>query len=101
MVIACLQAMPLSGVARLGRAGGSAVFWIDARHRRVALQNLTLCFGAEKSSAQIRELARENFRRIGETYCCAVKVAALDDVEIKKVLEIRGLEGVASTGTGT
>jgi lauroyl/myristoyl acyltransferase len=76
-VVAFLQALPLVWVARLGRAGGALAFWLDARHRRVVLDNLTRCFGREKSRAEIRALARENFRRIGENYASAVKTAAM------------------------
>ena len=76
-VVALLQALPLVWVARLGRAGGGLVYWLDARHRRVAQNNLTLCFGREKSPAEIRALARENFRRIGENFASAVKTAVM------------------------
>jgi KDO2-lipid IV(A) lauroyltransferase len=76
-VVAILQALPLVWVARLGRALGAAAFWVDGGHRRVALDNLTLCFGREKSPAEIRAIAKENFRRIGENYCGAVKTAAM------------------------
>jgi lauroyl/myristoyl acyltransferase len=75
--IAFLQALPLAWVARLGRAGGALAFWLDGRHRRVALDNLTLCFGREKSPEEIHALARENFRRIGENFAGAVKTAAM------------------------
>ena len=67
-VAALIQALPLTLVARLGRACGAAAFWLDARHRRVALRNLEMCFGGEKSPAEIRAIAKENFRRIGENY---------------------------------
>jgi lauroyl/myristoyl acyltransferase len=76
-VVAILQALPLVWVARLGRAGGGLAFWMDGRHRRVALYNLTMCFGREKSPEEIRALAKENFRRIGENYASAVKTAAM------------------------
>lgn len=81
--IACLQLLPLRGVARLGRCFGGATFHLDARHRRVVLDNLTRCFGAEKSAAEIAELARENFRRLGENYLCAVKTSAMTAAELK------------------
>ena len=68
-VVAFLQALPLILVARIGRAGGALAFWLDARHRNVALKNLTMCFGHEKSPEEIRAIAKENFRRIGENYC--------------------------------
>ena len=76
-VVGVLQALPLAWVARLGRAIGAVAFWLDGRHRSVALKNLTLCFGGEKSPAEIHAIARENFRRIGENFAGAVKTAAM------------------------
>jgi lauroyl/myristoyl acyltransferase len=76
-VVAVLQALPLVWVARLGRTGGALAFWLDGRHRQVALNNLTLCFGSEQSPEEIRALAKENFRRIGENYASAIKTAAM------------------------
>ena len=76
-LIALIQALPLTVVARLGRAGGGLAFWLDARHRRVAAKNLAMCFGQEKSPEEIHALARENFRRIGENYASAIKTAAM------------------------
>ena len=78
-----LQALPLTWVARLGRAGGALAWWLDARHRRVAVRNLAMCFGAEKSPAEIRALARENFRRIGEGYSCAIKTAMMKPAQLR------------------
>jgi len=83
-LVAFVQALPLTWVARLGRAGGAVVFWADARHRRVALANLTMCFAQEKSPREIRGLARENFRRIGENYACAIKTAAMSLEELRR-----------------
>src|ERR1035441_3775560 len=76
-LVAVIQALPLRFVARLGRGLGRLAFYLTARYRRVTLQNLTLCFGHEKSPAEIRELARKNFRRLGENYLCAIKTAAM------------------------
>ena len=88
-LVALLQALPLTWVARLGRAGGVLAYWLDARHRRVALKNLTMCFGAQKSPAEIRALARENFRRIGENYASAVKTISMSFDELRPHLEHR------------
>ena len=74
-IIGLLQMLPLMWVARLGRIGGAAVYRLDARHRRVARRNLRMCFGAEKSEAELESLAQENFRRIGENFACAAKTA--------------------------
>jgi KDO2-lipid IV(A) lauroyltransferase len=87
-VVGVIQALPLKWVARLGRGAGGLAYWLDARHRRVARRNLDLCFGREKSPAQIRALARENFRRIGESFACAAKTAAMSLEELRPHVEL-------------
>ncbi len=91
-LIGILQWLPLRIVARLGRWGGGLAYWLDARHRRVAIQNLTMCFGAEKTPTEIVALARENFRRIGENFACGVRTAAMPAAQLLTVLEVRGAE---------
>lgn len=82
-LVALIQALPLRLVARLGRFGGGLAYWLDPRHRRVALNNLRLIFGKERSPADLKALARENFRRIGENFACAVKTAAMTIEELR------------------
>ena len=86
-LVAFIQALPLTAAARFGRALGALAFHLSARYRRVTLQNLTMCFGGEKSPAEIRELARQNFRNIGETYVCAIKTAAMTWEQLKPHVE--------------
>jgi lauroyl/myristoyl acyltransferase len=99
-LVALLQALPLKTVARLGRAGGAVAYWIDGRHRRVALSNVRLCFGAEKSPRQVRELVRENFRRIGESYACAIKTAGMTLEELRPHVEFTGDSAIISPPPG-
>jgi len=91
-LITGIQALPLNFVARLGRWSGALAYRLDARHRRVALQNLTMCFSREKSPEEIRALARENFRRIGENFACAVKTAAMTFEALRPHVEFVGTE---------
>src|SRR5580765_8765590 len=93
-LVSFLQALPLRWVARLGRAGGSLAYWIDARHRRVAVENLTRCFGGEKSPRDIQALAKENFKRLGENYACGIKTAGMTWPELEPHLSFGGLEKV-------
>jgi KDO2-lipid IV(A) lauroyltransferase len=94
LLIALIQALPLGLVARIGRAGGALAFYLDARHRRVALKNLTMCFGSEKSPAEIRALAKENFRRLGENYCCAIKTAVMSPADMLPHFVFTGAEKI-------
>jgi KDO2-lipid IV(A) lauroyltransferase len=98
-LVKVLQAMPLGAVARLGRVGGALAFLLDGRHRRVAFKNLTLCFGKEMTGGQIREIARENFRRIGENYCCAVKTAAMSWPELSRHVKFEGTQRLLNPST--
>jgi lauroyl/myristoyl acyltransferase len=95
-LVALLQALPLRWVARLGRTGGGFAWWLDARHRRVALRNLSMCFENEKSVYEIRALARENFRCIGESYACAVKTAAMTFEQLQPHVEFVDQWGLSS-----
>jgi len=93
-LVKAVQALPLRAVARLGRGAGALAYWLDARHRRVALDNLGRCFAGEKSPAEIRALAREHFRRLGENYGCAVKTAAMTAAALRPHLEFVGAEKI-------
>ncbi|SPE52606.1 Lipid A biosynthesis acyltransferase [Verrucomicrobia bacterium] len=99
-LLALLQGLPLLVVARLGRLGGGLAYWLDRRHRRVAQRNLTLCFGQQKSSTEIRALARENFRRIGENFACAVKTAAMSFEELRPHVEFVGDPRILAPASG-
>jgi KDO2-lipid IV(A) lauroyltransferase len=94
VLIKVLQALPLRVVARTGRAGGALAYWLDARHRGVALRNLEMCLGSEYSKEELRGIAKENFRRLGENYASAIKTAAMTSEELKPHLEFAGMEKV-------
>jgi lauroyl/myristoyl acyltransferase len=95
-----LQALPLRWVAGIGRAGGALAYVIDGRHRRVAQRNLAMCLGTEKSPDEIRALAKENFRRLGENYSCAVKTADMAWDELKASVEFVNTDQVQSRVPG-
>jgi Kdo2-lipid IVA lauroyltransferase/acyltransferase len=99
-LVAAIQALPLTLVAHVGRVCGALAYRLDARHRRVALQNLTLCFGHEKAPDEIRALARENFRRIGENYACAIKTAAMNFEALRPHVEFVGIERLPQKNAG-
>ena len=99
-LIKFLQALPLRWVACIGRAGGALAYLLDARHRKVAQRNLAMCLGAERTPDEIRALARENFRRLGENYASAIKTAAMSWDELKDSVEFVGVDKVMHGGAG-
>jgi lauroyl/myristoyl acyltransferase len=94
-LVALFQIMPLRWVARLGRVIGTMAYWVDARHRRVAVKNLTMCFGNEKTPGEIRALAKENFKRLGENYCSAIKTAYITPDELRPYFQFVGAEKIS------
>ncbi len=99
-VVTFLQALPLRGVARIGRIGGTVAYFLDGRHRRVALRNLAMCF-PDKPADEIRAIAKENFRRLGENYLSAIKTAAMSPEELKPYFKFVGAEKVMPHGTAS
>jgi KDO2-lipid IV(A) lauroyltransferase len=93
-VIISIQLLPLTWVARLGRLSGTLAYHVDGRHRRIALGNLTSVFGREKSSDEIKAIARENFKRIGENHLSAIKTAAMSFESMRPHVEFTGQENL-------
>jgi lauroyl/myristoyl acyltransferase len=91
-LVKLLQALPLRMVARMGRAGGALAYYLDARHRRVAMRNLEMCLGREYSREELRGIARENFRRLGENYASAIKTAVMTAEQVRPHLEFVTIE---------
>jgi KDO2-lipid IV(A) lauroyltransferase len=87
-----LQLLPLAWAAGLGRRVGALAWFINAPRRRLALDNLAQCLGAELSRAQLQAVARENFRRIGENACAAVKTASMEWPDLRRHVEWVGVE---------
>jgi lauroyl/myristoyl acyltransferase len=93
-VVAFITALPLKFTAWIGRQVGGLVYFIDRRHRQVALGNLTMCFGAEKSPAEIKAIARENFRRIGENFAATIKTYMMPWSELAPSVELAGMDRI-------
>ncbi len=92
VLISGVQGLPLLWVARLGRAAGAIAYVLDARHRRIARDNLQLAFGADRSARELARLNREHFRRLGENYACAIRTAAMSVDEIGRHLRFSGTD---------
>lgn len=91
-LIAFVQRLSITQAARLGRALGQFAFYIDKRHREVALANLTWIFGDKWDKRMIKKVAYENFKRIGENYVSAIRCLIMGEDEIKNILEVKGIE---------
>lgn len=90
--------IPLSGVAHIGRFIGTIAWWVDRRHRRVALANLRIAFPDGKSDQDLVDIARENFRRLGENYLCAIRSATMSAKQLAPHLTWSNLHQLPEQG---
>ena len=51
----------------LGRQLGRMAFYLDREHQKVALQNLHIAFGQEKSKREFYAIAKRTFQNLGMT----------------------------------
>jgi KDO2-lipid IV(A) lauroyltransferase len=76
----------------VGRQLGIVMYYLDWEHREVALQNLSLAFGQEKSASEIRGIARRTFQNLGMTTIEFFRIPKMDAETFKERVEIEGLE---------
>lgn len=94
LIVALIQSIPLDVAARLGRFLGGVAWKLDRRHRRVTLENLHLALGSELDQAAIEAIAKEHFKRLGESYCAAIKTASMTDAQLRGRIEVSGFEAL-------
>jgi len=60
--VAVIQVLPLRLVARMGRACGSVACRLAGGYRRLAVENLALCFSGKERTAKSGRSPRKHFR---------------------------------------
>ncbi|HXX36342.1 MAG TPA: lysophospholipid acyltransferase family protein [Thermodesulfobacteriota bacterium] len=76
----------------LGRQLGNVWYHLDFEHRNVAIQNLQMAFGHEKSVSEIRDIARRTFQNLGMTGMEFFRIPRMDVKTFKERVKIEGLE---------
>jgi KDO2-lipid IV(A) lauroyltransferase len=96
-----VAALPRRLALALGAAAGRLAFWLDGRHRAIALKNLALAFGRTMTGPERRSIARRSFQNFGrvvfETLLLSrwsrERVLALVDVEGRRHLDAALAQG--------
>ena len=76
----------------LGRRIGEYAYFIAAKHRNKALENLRLAYGNEKSEGEIRQIARGVFRNLGENFFEILCITKFTPQNIDKYIKVDGFE---------
>ena len=91
-----LSLTPIGIAFSLGRLLGFAAWLILPGYRRLAIRNLTIAFGEEHSSDEIKRLAREHFRTLGANLLCSIKMSTMPVEAIAERVQITGMENARS-----
>ena len=86
--------LPRGACLASGRVFGSLIFLLDRRHRRIALSNLLMAFGSEKSESELKKTARLSFRNFGEVTADILKLPFLGEEKIRSLITWEGLENL-------
>ena len=87
-----INLLPEGFSLRAGRQLGRLMFFVDRGHRKVALENLHLAFGKEKSGEELMSIARKTFENLGMMAVEFFRIPRMDVETFKKKVKIEGLE---------
>lgn len=76
----------------IGRQLGNLMYGLDVKHRKIAIQNLHLAFGQEKSEEERRSIARKNFQNLGMMAIEFFQIPKMDMETYQRKVEVEGLD---------
>ena len=86
-----IRALPPSLIDRAGSAIGFLFFHLSPRYRRLAIRNLRIAFGKEKTLHEIHTLAKKTCQRTIANFLGALKTSVLPSREIPNHVSLLGL----------
>ena len=87
-----INLLPEGFALRVGRQLGNVMYYLDLEHRKVAIQNLHIAFGQEKSEEEMRSIAKRNFQNLGMTTVEFFRIPRMGVETFKERVKIEGLE---------
>ncbi len=91
---AMVSALPLRALFIFGEGLGVCAWMLLRKYRRLALQNLTIAFGQEKSERELHVIARQHFRRLGSNLFCSIKLGVMPLEKIAEHVDVENLDAV-------
>ena len=84
-IIGFFRLLPRRVALAVGGTLGRIAPYVAAKECRLAVEHLTMAFGAEKSPDEIRRLARETFRMLALNFIDTARLARMSPDDIKRV----------------
>ncbi|HEU5393179.1 MAG TPA: lysophospholipid acyltransferase family protein [Candidatus Methylomirabilis sp.] len=91
-VVLPVGSLPEPAAFALGRLLGRLWYALDARHRRIALENLARAFGSRLTAAEREAIARNHFVHLGYTFVETCRLRRLSPARLEQVVSVEGLE---------
>lgn len=73
-----------------GRFLGRLAFYLDKRHRDIAIRNLETAFGREKNGSEIYKIAKKTFENLGMNLIEFCRIPRLNSGNIDKYVSVKG-----------
>jgi len=89
-----LTALPLRALFVLGNGAGFCAWLILGKYRRLALRNVSIALGREKSPRESRRLVRRHFQRLGANLLCGVKLSTMPPEKVLNHVKIDNLDAM-------
>jgi KDO2-lipid IV(A) lauroyltransferase len=87
-----INLLPESIALWVGRQMGNAAYYLDWEHRNVALQNLHIAFGGEKSQKEMRSIAKRSLQNVGMVVMEFFRIPGMDQETYERKVSVDGLE---------
>lgn len=75
-----------------GQAMGLILYYLDSPHRSIALSNLKIAFKNERSTTELRRIARRSFKHFGMVLMDIIKFSFLDEKKKRALIQVEGEE---------
>jgi heptosyltransferase-2 len=100
IVAAIVGVLPLPLVYVIGRVVGWIAGVCLRPYRKLALANLRIAFGGEKSEAELRAIRREHFARLGGNFLSNMRLATVPYEKLRARVEADNFEAFARVPPG-
>jgi heptosyltransferase II len=86
--------LPVRVLFAIGNVLGLGAWLLLPQYRRLAEHNLEIAFGDEKSSRELRRIARRNFQYLSANLLCSLKMVSMPAEKLARYVEPENLDAV-------
>jgi len=88
------QILPENVARAIGRGFGALAYFLDFKHRRIALNNLALAFGDTYTEAERRGIARRNFINLATNFVIFCRIPKIRRNTLARTVKFHGKKPV-------